>query len=62
MYRVARSNFTERQCSENIVAALQQVTAHIPKKWENIQAVYLKTADSVSLPIYQVLPEAVQKI
>ncbi|KAK9825035.1 hypothetical protein WJX74_002654 [Apatococcus lobatus] len=60
--RVARSNFSERQCSENIIAVLQQVTAHIPKKWDNVQAVFLKTADSVALPLYQVLPEAVQKI
>ncbi len=60
--RVARSSFSEQQCAENIVAALQQVATHIPKKWDNVQAVYLKTSDSVALPLYQVLPESVQRI
>lgn len=27
-----------------------------------LQALFLKTADSVALPVYQVLPDAAQKI
>jgi ribosome biogenesis protein UTP30 len=30
--------------------------------WLHLQALFLKTADSVSLPIYQVLPDAPAKI
>ena len=28
----------------------------------HMQALFLKTADSVALPVYQVLPDAAQKI
>jgi hypothetical protein len=40
----------------------QGAVAHIPKKWSNVQALFLKTADSVALPIYQMLPSGQQKI
>ena len=41
---------------------VQGAVAHIPKKWSNVQALFLKTADSVALPIYQMLPSGQQKI
>lgn len=41
---------------------MQGAVAHIPKKWSNVQALFLKTADSVALPIYQMLPSSQQKI
>jgi hypothetical protein len=41
---------------------MQGAVAHIPKKWANVQALFLKTADSVALPIYQTLPGGQQKI
>ena len=31
---------------------------HIPRKWSNVQALYLRTAESAALPIYQVHPDA----
>jgi ribosome biogenesis protein UTP30 len=37
---------------------LDAVASHIPKKWKNVQAVFIKSADSVALPFYQSLPEA----
>ena len=32
------------------------VANRIPRGWRNIQAVHIKTADSVALPIYHTLP------
>lgn len=60
--RVARSSMTAEQVSANALAALRGVVARVPKKWANVQAVYLKTSESVSLPLYQVLPDAPTKI
>ncbi|KAK9809197.1 hypothetical protein WJX72_011165 [[Myrmecia] bisecta] len=60
--RVARSSFTDKQCLENVVKVLAEAMKHIPKKWANVQAVYLKTAESVSLPIYQQLPDQTLRI
>lgn len=40
----------------------QGAVAHIPKKWTGVQGLFLKTSDSVALPIYQTLPDAQQKI
>ena len=35
---------------------------HIPKKWANVRGIFLKTADSVALPLFQALPERGAKI
>eukprot|EP00983_Pelagomonas_calceolata_P026126 821054-Pelagomonas_calceolata.AAC.1 len=55
--RAARSGQTQQQIVENIHAILCQAVEHIPKKWANIQGVFLKTASSVALPLFQALPE-----
>lgn len=51
---------------ENIQAILAQCSSstahHIPRGWKNIQAVYLKTTDSVALPVYTTLPGGGMKI
>lgn len=60
--RVARSSMPAAHVSANAASALAGVVAHIPKKWANVQAVYLKTSESVALPVYQVLPDAPTKI
>lgn len=60
--RVAKSSFSTPQCAANVAAAIQSVAAHVPKKWSGVQALYLKTADSVSLPIYQTLPSESSRI
>lgn len=43
-------------------AALVAAMEHIPKKWANVQAVFLRTSDSVALPVFQALPESGTKI
>eukprot|EP00884_Botryococcus_braunii_P005373 jgi/Botrbrau1/14837/Bobra.0278s0007.1 len=56
--RFARSSFTEKQCAENLVAVLRAAVPHLPKKWSNVQNLFIKTANSVALPFYQSLPGA----
>jgi ribosome biogenesis protein UTP30 len=60
--RVARSGFEPRAVAENVAAALAAAVGHIPKKWANVQGVFLKTTDSVALPLFQALPDAPQKL
>jgi ribosome biogenesis protein UTP30 len=44
--------------ADNVLAALAGVVARIPKGWANVAAVYVKTSDSVALPVYQSAAEA----
>ena len=55
--RIARSSFTPEQCTANAVAVLQQAMQHLPGKWKGVRAAFVKTADSVALPIYQRAPQ-----
>ena len=55
--RVARSAFEDAEVVENVMAAVSALPEVLPGKWRSIQALYLKTAESVALPIYQTLPE-----
>lgn len=41
---------------ENIMESIEDIIKKIPKKWDNIQSLYLKTSESVALPIYNSLP------
>ena len=43
----------------NIVSALDKVAEILPKKWKGIQAVHIKTHDSIALPIYHSLPTGI---
>jgi len=43
---------------ENIVSALDAVAELLPRKWQGIQAIHIKTHDSIALPIYHSLPGA----
>lgn len=60
--KVARSGQTQQQCVENVLAAIKAALDKVPRKWDGVQALFLKTADSVSLPIYQVLPDVPTQI
>lgn len=53
---------SEQQIFENILTVVPQVVDNIPKKWKNIQSINIKTSDSVSLPIFNALPDEVQAI
>jgi len=54
--RVAKASFTQQQVVENILSAIEPIVGHLPKKWQNVQGIFLKTHDSVALPIYNSLP------
>lgn len=50
--RISRSSFSRAQSAENILAALSQIAAHVPKKWEGVQSIHIKTQNSIALPVY----------
>ncbi len=47
---------SQEECTENIIAAITAAMEHTPKKWLNVQALHLKSVNSVALPVYQTLP------
>ena len=55
--KVAHTGQTTEQAVENVVSAVSEIARIVPRGWNNIQSLNLKTSDSVSLPIYTSLPE-----
>lgn len=55
--RVSRMSFPLEHTVANVMGAVEHVVSHIPRKWSNVQAIYLKSATSVALPIYTSLPK-----
>lgn len=53
--RVAKASQSEQECAENIIAAINHVADKVPGKKKGIKSLYLKSLDSVALPIYQVV-------
>lgn len=60
--KVGRSSQEAKEVLANVEAVLAVVADKVPKKWDNVQAVYLKSSDSVALPVYQSLPPAAATI
>merc|ERR1712127_930351 len=46
----------------NILAIAEAAAKKIPRSWANIQMIGVKTADSVTLPVYNKTPEALREI
>jgi len=59
--RVARASFTQQQVVDNILTAIEPIVDKLPKKWKSVQGIFLKTHDSIALPLYNSLPVS-QKI
>lgn len=55
--KVGKSTMEEDEIVENTVVAIEGAVNKIPRKWGNVQSIYLKTPDSVALPIYVAPPE-----
>ena len=55
--KVAHTGQTVEEAVENVVGAVSEITKMVPRGWNNIQSLNLKTSDSISLPIYTSLPE-----
>ena len=60
--KAARASFETDAAVENIQAVLAAAAQHVPRKWANVQSVFVKSADSVALPVFQRLPERKQTI
>lgn len=54
---MAHTGQTIEQAVENVVSAVSEIARIVPRGWNNIQSLNLKTSDSISLPIYTSLPE-----
>lgn len=50
-----RVSFDNEWLSENLQSALDELCKGVKPGWKNIKAVYLKTEDSISLPVYAAL-------
>lgn len=59
--RVARSSQEEKECVENVMAVLETAVEKLPGKWKGIKALYMKTAESVALPVWQSEVEVEEK-
>lgn len=56
--KIGKSSFSRQQVLENILGSIESIVSHLPRKWKNVQAIYLKTHDSAAIPIYNSLPTA----
>lgn len=53
--KIAKTTMTADEVVENIMAGVKAVVKHIPKGIKGIQAIHIKTDDSIALPIYNSL-------
>ena len=53
--RVAKTTMEVDEIVENILAVVDSVKNFIPQKMKGIQAIHIKTVDSIALPIYNSL-------
>jgi len=60
--KAAKSSLSRDEVIENIMEATKGVVERVPKKWGNIQSIYIKSNESIALPIYNALPTAVTRI
>lgn len=51
--RVAKASQTPEECVENVVDVITKASGKIPGSFKEIKSLYLKSVDSVALPIYQ---------
>ena len=55
--KVGKSTMEVDEIVENTMAAIEGAVSKIPRRWGNIQSIYIKTPDSVALPVYVAPPE-----
>ncbi|XP_004488842.1 uncharacterized protein [Cicer arietinum] len=60
--RVAKLSMERDEIVENVVAAMDGVVEVFPKKWGVVRSFHVKLLDSVSLPVYQSVPDVRLKI
>jgi ribosome biogenesis protein UTP30 len=42
---------------DNLLSAIPEIVKNIPKKWDNVLNIHIKSAESVALPIYKMIVE-----
>jgi len=57
-FQVGTADQSEAQLVKNVIMAVEQAVQHIPGKWNNLQALSLRTTNSVALPFYASMPHA----
>ena len=56
--KIARSTTQSvAHVTDNLLTALPALIKHIPRRWENVRSICLKTRDSLALPVYNSLSE-----
>ncbi|KAF9574088.1 hypothetical protein EC968_007480 [Mortierella alpina] len=55
--KVGLTSQSAAEITANIETAMPHIIEKIPRKWKNIQAINLKTNDSIALPIFNSLPD-----
>ena len=55
--KVGHAGQTQEDIIENVVAIVSYIAKIVPRGWNNIQTIHLKTAESVALPLYNSLPD-----
>ena len=60
--RAGHTGMDPKKLVENITTITETAVPKMPRKWANIQLIGVKTADSVSLPVYNKTPEALREI
>lgn len=53
---VGRVGFPASHLVENICGAAKAVASRVPRGWNNIQSVHIKSIDSLALPLFASLP------
>lgn len=56
MVKVARQSMSRQEIIDNILAALPAIAQKLPRQNNAIQAIYVRTSDSIALPLYATLP------
>ncbi|CAO3589510.1 unnamed protein product [Absidia cylindrospora] len=53
--KIAITGQTVKQAYENIINAIDSIVANVPGGVDNVRSLFIKTSDSISLPIYEYL-------
>eukprot|EP00501_MAST-03F_sp_TOSAG23-6_P001234 GSMAST32.ASY1.ANO1.1280.1 assembled CDS len=54
--RIGLTNMEHEAIVDNIMGAMETISLKIPRKMKGIQAIHIKTSNSIALPIYNSLP------
>ncbi|XP_073058342.1 uncharacterized protein [Primulina eburnea] len=60
--KVGKVSMDKDEVVDNVFDAIVGAIEKVPKKWNGVRSLHLKLYDSVSLPIYQALPDVKLKI